>query len=104
EKKFGLTRKVLELCLKVGNPVSIITKNSLIQRDQDILEQMARKNLVHVYFSINHLDNELKAVLEPRTATAAKKLTLIQQFSKAGIPCGIMVAPIIPGLNVQDIA
>src|SRR5690606_36000495 len=62
------------------------------------------KRLVHVYFSINHLDNELKAVLEPRTATASKKLALIKQFSGAGIPCGIMVAPIIPGLNTNDIA
>lgn len=103
EKKFGLTRKVLELCLQVGNPVSIITKNTLIQRDQDLLVQLAQKRLVHVYFSINHLDSALKAVLEPRTATATKKLALIRQFSQAGIPCGIMVAPIIPGLNASDI-
>jgi len=104
EKKFGLTRKILELCLKVGHPVSIITKNSLIQRDEDLLVKLAQKKLVHVYFSINHLDNELKAVLEPRTATAAKKLALIRQFSGLGIPCGVMVAPIIPGLKSNDIA
>lgn len=104
EKKFELTRKILELCLQVGHPVSIITKNSLIQRDQDLLIKLAQKKLVHVYFSINHLDNKLRSVLEPRTATAAKKLALIRQFSEAGIPCGIMVAPIIPGLNSNDIA
>lgn len=104
EKKFGLTRKILELCLKVGHPVSIITKNSLIQRDEDLLVKLAQKKLVHVYFSINHMDNELKAVLEPRTATAAKKLALIRRFSDLGIPCGVMVAPIIPGLNSNDIA
>lgn len=104
EKEFGLTRKILKLCLQVGHPVSIITKNILIQRDQDLLEQMAMKRLVHVNFSINHLDNSLKALLEPRTATGAKKLALLKQFADAGIPCGVMVAPIIPGLNSQDIA
>src|SRR5690554_6238269 len=61
EKKFELTRQVLQLCLQVGNPVSIVTKNTLIKRDQDLLKQLAQKRLAHVYFSINHLDNELKA-------------------------------------------
>src|SRR5690554_4744541 len=103
EKKFGLTRKILELCLQLGHPVSIITKNSLIHRDEDLIAKLAEKQLVHVYFSINHLDNELKATLEPRTATASKKLAIMEQFSVAGIPCGVMVAPIIPGLNSQDI-
>ncbi len=104
ERRFGLTRKILKLCLEVGHPVSIITKNSLIQRDQDLLVKLAEKRLVHVYFSINHLDNDLKAILEPRTATGSKKLQLLRQFSQAGIPCGVMVAPIIPGLNTDDIA
>jgi len=103
EKRFGLTRKILELCLQLGHPVSIITKNSLIHRDEDLIAKLAEKQLVHVYFSINHLDNELKATLEPRTATASKKLAIMEQFSVAGIPCGLMVAPIIPGLNSQDI-
>src|SRR5690554_1198102 len=103
EKRFGLTRKILELCLQLGHPVSIITKNSLIHRDEDLIAKLAEKQLVHVYFSINHLDNELKATLEPRTATASKKLAIMEQFSVAGIPCGVMVAPIIPGLNSQDI-
>src|SRR5690606_27796816 len=103
EKKFGLTREILELCLQVRHPVSIITKNSLIRRDKDILSEMAKKKLVHVYFSINHLDRELKAIMEPRTATADKKLALIQEFTQSGIPCGIMVAPIIPGLNSNDV-
>src|SRR5690554_2003195 len=103
EKKFGLTRKILELCLQVGHPVSIITKNSLIHRDEDLLVKLAEKKLVHVYFSINHLDNELKASLEPRTAIASKKLAIMAQFSSSGIPCGVMVAPIIPSLNTQDI-
>lgn len=104
ERKFKLTRQILELCLQMGHPVSIITKNTLIQRDQDLLIKLAQKKLVHVYFSINHLDNDLKAVLEPRTATAEKKLAMIKDFSRIGIPCGIMVAPIIPSLNSNDIA
>jgi len=103
EKKFGLTRKILELCLQTSHPVSIITKNSLIQRDKDILIKLADKKLVHVYFSLNHLSRKLKAVLEPRTATAEKKLMVMEDFSKSGIPCGVMVAPIIPSLNSEDI-
>ncbi|GGF38947.1 hypothetical protein GCM10011339_29360 [Echinicola rosea] len=103
EKKYQLTRKVLQLCLEFGHPVSVITKNSLIQRDIAILAALARKNLVHVYFSINHLDPKLKASLEPRTATAKKKIGLIRQFTERGIPCGVMVAPIIPALNNHNI-
>lgn len=104
EKKFGLTLKILELCLNVGHPLSIITKNVLIKRDQDLLSRLAEKKLVHVYFSINHLDHQLKGILEPRTATSTNKLKLIKQFTEAGIPCGVMVAPVIPGINNQDMA
>ncbi|GGZ17530.1 radical SAM protein [Echinicola pacifica] len=104
ERKFKLTRGILELCLKVKHPVSVITKNTLIARDQDLLQELAVHGLVHVYFSINHLDPKLKSVLEPRTASANKKIELIRQFTNAGIPCGIMVAPIIPALNTADIA
>jgi DNA repair photolyase len=104
EREFGLTRKILETCLAYRHPVSVITKNSLISRDQDLLTQLAELRLVHVYFSINHLDNDLKNILEPRTATGEKKIKLIRQFSEMGIPVGIMVAPIIPGINNHDIA
>jgi len=103
EREFKLTRKILETCLKYRHPISIITKNSLISRDADIIKKLADLRLVHVYFSINHLDNDLKNVLEPRTATGEKKIKLIKQFSDMGIPVGIMVAPIIPGINNQDI-
>jgi len=104
EMKFRLTRKILETCLSYHHPISVITKNSLISRDADIIKQLAELRLVHVYFSINHLDNDLKNILEPRTATGEKKLKLIRTFSDMGIPVGIMVAPIIPGINNQDIA
>lgn len=104
ERKYGLTRKILELCLELKHPVSVITKNTLIQRDKDLIEELAKQNLVHVYFSINHIDSKLKALLEPRTATAGKKIKTMEEFSAAGIPCGVMVAPIIPALNTADIA
>ncbi|MDN3670835.1 PA0069 family radical SAM protein [Echinicola jeungdonensis] len=103
EKKYQLTRKILELCLKVKHPVSIITKNTLIARDSGIIEELARNNLVHVYMSINHLDQKLKLKLEPRTALPQKKIDLIGEFTQKGIPCGVMVAPIIPSLNSEDI-
>ncbi|WP_339921872.1 PA0069 family radical SAM protein [uncultured Cyclobacterium sp.] len=103
ESKYKLTQKILKTCLEYRHPVSIITKNSLIERDIDLLKKLAEKKLVHVYFSINHLDNKLKFLLEPRTAVAQKKIELISKFSKAGIPTGIMVAPIIPGINTEAI-
>ncbi|EON78209.1 Radical SAM domain protein [Lunatimonas lonarensis] len=103
EKKFQLTRRVLETCLAFRHPVSIITKNVLVRRDIDLLEEMAGHRLVHIYFSINHVDDGLKSLLEPRTATADRKFKLMAEFSAKGIPCGVMVAPIIPGINMQDI-
>ena len=103
ESKYKLTRKILETCLEYRHPVSVITKNSLIERDTDILKALSERNLVHVYFSINHLDNKLKLLLEPRTAVAQKKIELIRKFSELGIPSGIMVAPIIPGINTEAI-
>ncbi|WP_158860601.1 PA0069 family radical SAM protein [Lunatibacter salilacus] len=104
ERTFKLTKGILELCLNARHPVSVITKNTLIFRDIDILRQLAEKSLVHVYFSINHLDVSLKSILEPRTATAEKKMNLIRQFSEAGIPCGVMIAPIIPSINSEAIS
>ncbi len=103
EKKYRLTRGILEVCLKYRHPVGIITKNALVERDIDILQSLAELGLVHVYFSITTLNEKLRSVLEPRTATTAKKLALIRKLSALGIPVGIMNAPIIPGLNEQEI-
>jgi DNA repair photolyase len=103
EKEFQLTRGILKLCLEYRHPVSIITKNSLVERDMDLIAELAKLRLVHLYFSINHLDPKLKSVLEPRTATGEKKIRLIGKFTDAGVPVGIMVAPIIPGINNDDI-
>lgn len=103
ERDLKITRSLLGVFLKYRNPVSIITKNTLVLRDIDILKELAADNLVHVNFSITSLDEKLRRVLEPRTATAAGKLKAIEKLSNANIPTSIMNAPIIPGLNVKEI-
>ncbi|MCB9359695.1 MAG: PA0069 family radical SAM protein [Flavobacteriales bacterium] len=103
ERKLQITRALLKVCLKYKHPISILTKNSLIQRDIDILAELAKLNLVHVALSITSLDNKLRSVLEPRTATVEKKLETLELLVANNIPTGIMVAPIIPGLNSHEI-
>jgi DNA repair photolyase len=103
EKKFGLTRQLLEVLLKFKQPVGIITKNALILRDLDILQQLNQHKLVHVSVSITSLQEDLRRKMEPRTATAAKKLDAVQRLTNAGIPVNVMMAPIIPGLNSHEI-
>src|SRR6202000_1304366 len=85
------------------NPLSIITKNNLILRDLDILGEMGKMNLVHVNVSLNSLNEQLRQKLEPRTVTATGRLAVIQKLSEIGIPVRIMVAPIIPGLNSNEV-
>src|SRR6218665_584363 len=103
ERKMGITRKMLEVLVKFRHPASMITKNSLILRDTDLLQELARLNLLHVMISITSLREELRLKMEPRTATAKNRLKVIEQLSKAGIPTGVMTAPIIPGLNSDEI-
>ncbi|HWZ22644.1 MAG TPA: PA0069 family radical SAM protein [Cytophagaceae bacterium] len=103
ERKYKLTRQMLEVCLKYKNPVSMITKNSLILRDLDLLKEMAALNLVHVSVSMNSLREEIRLKLEPRTASMPQRLKTMEELSKNGIPVNIMVAPIIPGLTDHEI-
>ncbi|MBL3654688.1 PA0069 family radical SAM protein [Fulvivirga sediminis] len=103
ERKLGITRKLLEVFLKYRNPVGIISKNVTMLRDLDILSELAKLNLVRVTLSITSLDEKLRSKLEPRTASAARKLKAIEQMTKAGVPVSIMNAPIIPGLNHHEI-
>lgn len=103
ERKFKLTRQLLEIALEYRQPISIITKNSLVLRDLDLLKEMAAMQLCAVYVSINSLDEPLRLKLEPRTTTALQRLKIIESLSAAGIPVGIMEAPIIPGLNDTEI-
>lgn len=103
EKKLSLTRKSLKVCLKYRNPVSIITKNALIQRDIDILKQLAEWSLVTVTLSVTTLDKNLAWKMEPRTSSPTMRLATIEAMAKNGIPVGVNVAPIIPGLNDKEI-
>lgn len=103
ERKLKITREILKVCLKYKHPVSIITKNALIQRDIDLLIPLAKLNLVHVSLSITSFDNKLRALLEPRTATVQKKLETLELLAANNIPVNVMVAPIIPGLNSHEI-
>lgn len=103
ERRFGITRELLKLFVKYRYPVSIITKNSLVLRDIDLLEDLAKDNLVHVMISITSHDEKLRRVLEPRTSSSANKFKAIERLSKLGIPTGVMTAPIIPGLNHHEI-
>ena len=103
ERIKGITRRILKILIKHKHPVSIITKNTLIQRDMDLLKELATVNLVTVNFSITTLDDKLRRVLEPRTASAKKKLDAITLLSQNNIPVTVMMAPIIPSLNDYEI-
>ena len=103
EKEYQLTRGMLEVLLKYRNPVGMITKNSLITRDIDLLAELASLNLVAVHVSITTFDEKLRSIMEPRTASTIKRMETIKTLSDAGIPVGVMVAPIIPGLNDHEI-
>jgi DNA repair photolyase len=103
EKKLEITRDALKVCLEYGNPVSIITKNALIQRDIDVLKEMAAEKLVSVTLSVTSLDKELSRKMEPRASSPAMRLKTINALAENGIPVGVNLAPIIPGLNDKEI-
>jgi len=103
ERALGLTRKCLQVFLKYRNPVSIITKNALVQRDADILQELASLNMVLVVITVTTLDSGLVRKMEPRTSTPAKRLETIEMLASKGIPVGVNIAPIIPGLNDVEI-
>ena len=103
ERKFRITRQLLEIALEYKQPIGMITKNALILRDIDILQEMAKLNLCTVYVSINSLNEQLRQKMEPRTTTAKQRLKIVEEMSKAGIPMGVMVAPLVPGLSDHEI-
>ena len=103
ERKFEITRKCLELFLKYRHPVGIITKNSLITRDIDILSELAKENLIGVNVSITSMNEKTRLLLEPRTATIAKRFETVRKLSENGIPVNVMIAPVIPGINSHEI-
>jgi len=103
ERKLGITRKLLQVFFRFRHPVAIITKNSLVERDMDVLAELASLQLVCVTLSLTTLNEELKRTLEPRTSTAKSVLRTINKLSTAGIPVNVNVAPIIPGINDEGI-
>jgi DNA repair photolyase len=94
---------MLQVLARYRHPVGVISKNSLITRDIDILKDLASERLVHVMISITTLNEDLRRIMEPRTASAIKRLKTVEELAKANIPVGIMNAPIIPGLNHHEI-
>jgi DNA repair photolyase len=103
ERKFGLTRGCLEVLAEYRNPVVIITKNHLVTRDIDLLSDLARHRAAAVVVSVTTLDAELARLMEPRTSAPARRMGAIEALSAAGIPTGVNVAPIIPGLTDSEI-
>jgi len=103
EKKWQVTRRILEALCDAGHPVGIVTKSALVLRDIDILSEMARKNLAKVAVSITTLDPKLARAMEPRAATPQRRLATLRALSAAGIPTAVMVAPIIPAINDSEI-
>lgn len=103
ERKLQITRELLKIFARYRHPIGMITKNSLILRDLDLLSDLAKDNLVHVYISITTLDEDLRRSMEPRTSSAINRLKTVEALTKAGVPVGVMTAPIIPGLNHHEI-
>jgi DNA repair photolyase len=103
EKRWRITREVLEVLERCGHPVTILTKSALVVRDLDILRTMAGRGLVRVALSITTLDRRLARSMEPRAATPQKRLEAIAALAEAGIPVGVMVAPVIPALTDSEL-
>ena len=103
ERRLKLTRRCLEVLARFRNPVAIITKNHLVTRDTDILRELAANDAAAVNISVTSLDRKLQRVLEPRTSAPRSRLDAIEHLHARGIPVGVMVAPIIPGLTDHEV-
>lgn len=103
ERSLQITRRLLETLLNCRHPVSIVTKGALIERDIDLLQPMAAEGLVSVMVSVTTLSDELKRIMEPRTAAPGRRLAAIRRLADAGIPVGTLVAPIIPAINDHEL-
>jgi len=103
ERDLRVTRSLLEVLERTRHPVSLITKGSLILRDLDLLQSLSRDGLINVFVSVTSLDAELKRTLEPRTASPAARLRVVRELAAAGVPTGVLVAPIIPAVNDSEL-
>jgi DNA repair photolyase len=103
ERERRITRAILEVLDRMNHPVGIVTKSALVMRDVDILARMAKRRLVKVALSVTTLDRRLARKMEPRAATPSRRLEAMKALSEAGVPVTVMVAPIIPALNDNEI-
>jgi DNA repair photolyase len=103
EKGLGITRRCLEVLAEFRNPVIIVTKNHLVTRDRDVLTELARHGAAAVAVSLTTLDDDLRRVMEPRTSRSVRRLAAIRKLASAGVPVGVMTAPIIPGINDHEL-
>ena len=103
ERRYRITREVLEVLAECRHPVSFVTKSAMIERDLDLLAAMARDRLVTVYFSVTTLDNRLASRMEPRASAPHAKLRAMRALSDAGVPVGVMVAPVVPMISDHEI-
>jgi DNA repair photolyase len=103
ERRFRLTRACLEVLAEFRNPFTIITKNQLVTRDLDVIGSMGRERLAAVFVSVTSLDPKITEVLEPRTSRPAARLAAIRALAEAGVPTGVMVAPVIPGVTDHEV-
>jgi DNA repair photolyase len=102
ERQFKLSRACLQVCAELRHPIFIITKNALVTRDIDVLSELARYNCVAVHVSVTTLDTDLAGAMEPRASRPAARLQAIHQLAEAGVPVGVMVAPVVPGLTDHE--
>ncbi len=103
ERRLKLTRGCLQVLAEFRNPVAIVTKNNLVTRDLDLLAELGGCHAAAVFISLTTLDTELRTIMEPRTSPPAARLAAIRALSQAGIPTGVLVAPVIPGLTDHEI-
>lgn len=103
ERRYRITRALLEVLLEARHPCTIVTKSAMVERDLDLLEQLARDRLVAVYMSVTSLDNRLSAKLEPRASAPHRRLQAIRALSAAGVPAGVLVSPLIPAVTDADL-
>lgn len=99
ERHYKLTRKLLEIADEFNQPVGLITKNAGMLRDKDLIIRLGKRNLISVIVSITSMDEELRQKMEPRTTTTELRFRLIKELSDAGVKTGVMLGPMIPGLN-----
>ena len=103
ERRYKIMRGILEVLAACDHPLTIVTKSALIERDLDLLAPMAAKNLVKAFISITTLDHKLARTLEPRAASPQRRVDTLRALAGAGIPCGVMVAPLIPALTDKSL-